>query len=75
MFPIQFQILMEYSGGASLNIHVTESRPLSVDIIKSYTVEILHGLEYLHNKDVVHKNLRVSKRNILIRDVISLILN
>lgn len=53
-------ILMEYSGGASLNIHVTESRPLSVDIIKSYTEEILHGLEYLHNKDVVHKNLRAA---------------
>jgi mitogen-activated protein kinase kinase kinase len=70
-YPIQFQILMEYLGGASLNIHVTESRPLSVDIIKSYTEEILYGLEYLHNKDVVHKNLRVSKRNILIQDVIS----
>ncbi|XP_063427677.1 eIF-2-alpha kinase GCN2-like [Mytilus trossulus] len=53
-------ILMDYSGGASLNIHITESRPLSVDIIKAYTEEILYGLEYLHKKDVVHKYLRAS---------------
>ncbi|CAG2226148.1 EIF2AK4 [Mytilus edulis] len=51
---------MDYSGGASLNIHITESRPLSVDIIKAYTEEILYGLEYLHKKDVVHKYLRAS---------------
>ncbi|XP_071162373.1 eIF-2-alpha kinase GCN2-like [Mytilus edulis] len=51
---------MDYSGGASLNIHITESRSLSVDIIKAYTEEILYGLEYLHKKDVVHKYLRAS---------------
>ncbi|XP_071162362.1 eIF-2-alpha kinase GCN2-like [Mytilus edulis] len=43
-------ILMDYSGGASLNKHITESRPLSVDIIKDYTEGILYGLDIYTKK-------------------------
>ncbi|XP_063427047.1 uncharacterized protein LOC134710602 [Mytilus trossulus] len=41
---------MDYSGGASLNIHITESRPLSVDIIKAYTEKILYALDIYTKK-------------------------
>ena len=54
-----FQLLMEFTGGQNLNIYLTR-KTLSLDILRSYTIEILEALEYLHNKAVVHKNLRVS---------------
>ena len=50
---------MEYSGGISLDTNLRKGQSMGVDVIKSYTEEILAVLEYLHNKDVAHKNLRV----------------
>lgn len=55
-----FQVLLEYSGGQNLDIYLTR-KTLSMDALHSYTQELLEGLEYLHNKDVTHKNLRVCK--------------
>ncbi|KAJ8309409.1 hypothetical protein KUTeg_014283 [Tegillarca granosa] len=53
-------ILMEYSGGYSLETHLIKGQPVSLDLLKNYTEEILLALDYLHSKDVVHKNIRVS---------------
>lgn len=49
---------MEYSGGQNLEIYLTR-KSLSMDGLHAYTQELLEGLQYLHNKDVTHKNLRV----------------
>ncbi|KAK3093827.1 hypothetical protein FSP39_020697, partial [Pinctada imbricata] len=53
-------ILMEFCGGMSLDLTVRKGQPLALDVIKSHTEEILAVLEYLHSKDVTHKNLRAS---------------
>jgi len=50
---------MEYSGGQNLDIYLTR-KTLSMDALHSYAQELLEGLQYLHIKDVTHKNLRVS---------------
>ena len=50
---------MEYAGGQNLDIYLTR-KTLSLDVLRSYTEELLDALEFLHNKAVVHKNLRVS---------------
>jgi len=52
---------MEYAGGQSLETHIKRKQPVALDLVKSYTEEILQALEYIHSKDVVHKNLRVSE--------------
>ncbi|KAL4238496.1 Eukaryotic translation initiation factor 2 alpha kinase 4 [Mactra antiquata] len=56
---ITIHVLMEYLGGQNLDIYLTR-KTLSMDIIRSYTEELLMALEYLHNNDVTHKNLRAS---------------
>ena len=53
------QVAMEYSGGQNLDIYLTR-KTLSMDALHSYAQELLEGLQYLHIKDVTHKNLRVS---------------
>ena len=50
---------MEYAGGQNLDIYLTR-KSLPLDVLRSYTEELLEALEFLHNKAVVHKNLRVS---------------
>ena len=57
---VSFQLLMEFTGGQNLNIYLTR-KTLSLDVLRCYTIEIVEALEYLHNKAVVHKNLRVSQ--------------
>lgn len=59
-FITVLQLLMEYCSGSSLSVNIRRKRPVHVAHIKHYTEEILNALAYLHNKDVVHKNLRVS---------------
>ncbi|XP_045185726.2 eIF-2-alpha kinase GCN2-like [Mercenaria mercenaria] len=56
---ITIYVLMEYSGGQNLDIYLTR-KTLTMDVLKCYTEEMLQALEYLHNKDVTHKNLRAS---------------
>lgn len=57
---ITVYLLMEYCSGSSLSVNIRRKRPVHVAHIKHYTEEILNALAYLHNKDVVHKNLRAS---------------
>jgi len=52
------QVLMEYSGGQNLEMYVTR-RSLPLAALPVCARELLEGLQYLHNKDVTHKNLRV----------------
>ena len=37
--------------------YISSEKTLPLDILRSYTIEILEALKYLHNKAVVHKNL------------------
>jgi serine/threonine protein kinase len=53
------QLLMEYCSGSSMSVNIRRKRPIHIANLKYYTEEILNALAYLHNKDVVHKSLRV----------------
>ncbi|CAH1791711.1 unnamed protein product [Owenia fusiformis] len=57
---IVVNILMDYVGGGSLETHLQHNMPLSVDLLRHYTIEILDALVFLHDKAVVHKDLRAS---------------
>ncbi|XP_055957482.1 eIF-2-alpha kinase GCN2-like isoform X1 [Patella vulgata] len=57
---ITVHVLTEYSGGGCLDRYLKKKEALAIEKLKHYTKELLEALEYLHNKAVVHKNLRSS---------------
>ncbi|KAH3854167.1 hypothetical protein DPMN_096706, partial [Dreissena polymorpha] len=56
---INIYVLIEYSGGQNLEIYLTR-KTLTFELLHGYTLELLEAVKYLHEKDVVHKNLRAS---------------
>ncbi|KAL0217666.1 hypothetical protein RCL1_008246 [Eukaryota sp. TZLM3-RCL] len=56
-------IIMEYLCGGSLHDFVQQQRPTSTDIWV-ITTQLIHGLHYLHERDIVHCNLK--PRNVLL---------
>eukprot|EP00668_Euglena_longa_P017732 GGOE01022173.1.p1 GENE.GGOE01022173.1~~GGOE01022173.1.p1 ORF type:complete len:727 (+),score=184.60 GGOE01022173.1:58-2181(+) len=51
-------ILMELVGGASIACLLHEMGPFSEEVCQSYTAQILIGLEYLHGKGIVHRDIK-----------------
>lgn len=60
----QLTIFLEYVGGGSLESALKEYGGLSERIIKKYTKQILDGLEYLHYKKIIHRDIKAA--NILV---------
>ena len=54
------QVLSEYAGGGSLFTWVRNSMPIPLDLLRHYMQDILSGLKYLHDRGLVHGNLRVN---------------
>ena len=59
-----FTIIYEISNGNSLKELINKFGILQESIIQKYSKEILQGLQYLHSKNIIHKNLKCS--NILV---------
>ncbi|XP_078593658.1 eIF-2-alpha kinase GCN2-like isoform X1 [Branchiostoma floridae x Branchiostoma japonicum] len=57
---ITVQLLMEYVGGGHLASCISNGMPVHLSVLHSYTEQLLDTLQYLHNKSVVHKDLRPS---------------
>ena len=57
-------IINEFCGGSSLHNLINSFGNLNEDLIKIYTKQILHALEFLHSKGIYHKNL--TSKNIFI---------
>ncbi|KAI8514989.1 Eukaryotic translation initiation factor 2 alpha kinase 4 [Branchiostoma belcheri] len=57
---ITVQLLMEYVGGGSLASCISNGIPVHLSVLHSYTEQLLETLQHLHNKSVVHKDLRPS---------------
>ncbi|XP_076891691.1 uncharacterized protein LOC143543207 [Bidens hawaiensis] len=57
-------IYLEHVGGGSIYKILQEHGTFDECIIRNYTRQILHGLVYLHSKNMVHKNIKGS--NILV---------
>eukprot|EP00760_Papus_ankaliazontas_P020604 PhM_4_TR18470/c1_g1_i1/m.32539 len=51
-------IFMEYVSGGTLNSFLKKFSKLSPNIIRNYTVQILAGVRYLHEHDVVHRDIK-----------------
>ena len=60
-FPLYLQVLVEYVGGGDLSLCL-RSGGLQMEQLRGYTQQLVKALEYLHGKDVVHEDLRVSDR-------------
>ncbi|KAJ7472785.1 kinase-like protein [Mycena latifolia] len=57
-------IFMDYIPGASIRTNVRKYGKFGEENIKSFTAQILHGLEYLHARGILHGELKSS--NILV---------
>eukprot|EP00668_Euglena_longa_P012262 GGOE01014699.1.p1 GENE.GGOE01014699.1~~GGOE01014699.1.p1 ORF type:complete len:933 (+),score=181.55 GGOE01014699.1:146-2800(+) len=57
-------IFMEYVPGGSIANLLKQFGPLKENVVKSYTSQILEGLMYLHERNVVHRDIKGA--NILI---------
>jgi len=57
-------IIMEYAEGGSLHSLYRDFGALPEPIVKAFTEQMLRGLSYLHNKNVVHRD--VKSMNILL---------
>ena len=61
--------MFEYASRGSLTKLITQvnlSEKLPIDLVKYYAAELLSGLEYLHNKNVIHRGLK--PENVLITE-------
>ena len=52
-------IYMEYMPSGSINSMLKQYGAFEVNVIKKFTKQIVLGLEYLHSKDVVHRDVKV----------------
>jgi len=59
--PEFLSIFMEYVSGGSIGTCVRKQGKLGPLVTKSFTKQIIAGLEYLHSKDIIHRNLRADK--------------
>lgn len=57
---------MEYIDGKNLNILVKEEKSLPERLIQRFTTQILNAVEYMHYKNIIHRDLKSS--NIMIVD-------
>ena len=54
-----YQVLMDYAGGGNLSSYMSRKEPLQMDLMRYYSSQVLDALGYMHNKAVVHKDIRV----------------
>ena len=62
---------MDYVGGGSLSRCLVQAEPVPMPVLRHYTCQLLDALSYLHDKAVVHKDLRV---HIFLRDTLQFFL-
>eukprot|EP00760_Papus_ankaliazontas_P039646 PhM_4_TR9746/c4_g3_i1/m.99887 len=51
-------IVMEYAEGGSLHTLYRDFGSLAEPIVKSFTVQMLRGLAFLHSKNVIHRDIK-----------------
>lgn len=55
---IDLSILMEYMPGGSVESQIKQYGPLTERNTASYARQVLEGLEYLHKKSIVHRDIK-----------------
>jgi serine/threonine protein kinase len=62
----EISIVLEYVPGGSLRGLIEKYGALSPKVIKNYGYQIIKGLSYLHNHNVIHRDLKSA--NVLVTD-------
>ena len=58
---------MEYLNGGSLSWHLDELKMFKEKQVKFYTAQILCGIQYLHSKQIVHRDIKL--QNVLLDSI------
>ncbi|KAF0697454.1 Aste57867_11861 [Aphanomyces stellatus] len=61
-----FYIFMEYVPGGSIARMLAEYGVFDLDLIRKFTRQILLGVEYLHSKDIIHRDIKGA--NVLVNE-------
>lgn len=61
---VHVNIFLEYVPGGSLNTMLTNYGPFEEPLIRNFTRQILIGVNYLHSKNIIHRDIKGA--NILI---------
>ncbi|AFL82841.1 protein kinase family protein [Belliella baltica DSM 15883] len=60
-------IEMEYCDGASVG-DILQSAQINIDFVNKLIIQVLHGLDYIHSKKMLHGDLKLS--NVLVDSVL-----
>jgi len=52
-------IFLEYMEGSDLSERIQEMKALKEDIAKLYFYQLCKGVQYLHSKDIIHRDIKV----------------
>ena len=62
----RFSIVMEYCKGGDLSSFFNKNPNINEAQIRSYFKQIVHGLDYLHSRNIMHRDIK--PQNILLTD-------